>query len=425
MQTNNRPGLSNGRSSDAAIRNIAVGNSRRSVTFLPEPARRERWQLLISADDHVVEPAHLFEGRVPRALADRAPRIVETDTGDQEWVYEGSRQSQMGLSAVAGRPISECTNEPTRFEHMRRGAWDPTARVADMDTDGVYASVNFASALCGFAGQRLQLGVDAVLGLAVVRAWNSWFLEEWSGSHPDRFIPCQLPWLGDPDVAASEIRANAARGYKAVAFTEGPHELGLPSLHSGHWDPFFEACEETGTVVCLHVGSSSTIPTTAPDAPGDTIAALFFGYSMFFTVDWLFSQVAIRFPGLRIVMAEGGLGWVPGLMDRLVHMERYQQIFGSWDRRGPTPLEVLRRNFYFCVIEDAMTLQIADSVGVNRILVESDYPHLDSTWPDTQPVMWGQLGRLAPDAREAIAWRNAAALFRHEVAPAQVDAFLT
>src|SRR3954453_22683279 len=208
----------------------------KTVTFLPDPEPAERLYTLISVDDHVVEPPHVFEGRIPAKFAEQAPPSVGED-GPHIWYYDGVRLADVGLNAVVGRPIAEASFEPKRFEEMRKGAWDIDARVKDMDINGIYASVNFPSGLPGFAGQRLQLGHDADLGLAVVRAWNDWLLEEWAQAYPDRIIPCQLPWLLDPNVAAEEIRKNAARGYKAVTFSEAPEKLGLPTLHSGYWDP--------------------------------------------------------------------------------------------------------------------------------------------------------------------------------------------
>src|SRR4029078_11578513 len=86
-------------------------------------------------------------------------------------------------------------------------------------------------------------------------------------AEPGRFIPNQIAYLRDPEIAAAEIRRNADRGFKAVTFSEAPDKLGLATLHSGHWDPLFAACADTGTVLCLHVGSSGTSPTTSPDAP--------------------------------------------------------------------------------------------------------------------------------------------------------------
>ena len=160
------------------------------VTFLPEPERRRRDYLIISADDHIVEPPDTFEGRLPSSLADRAPRIVEKDDGSETWVYDGMEFPNVGFNAVVGRPVSEYSFEPARFDEMRRGAWDIDARIADMDLNGVYASVNFPSFLPGFCGQRLQTTTtDTELALATTRAWNDWHLEAWAGAHPDRIIP--------------------------------------------------------------------------------------------------------------------------------------------------------------------------------------------------------------------------------------------
>ncbi len=397
-----------------------------TVTFLPEPARRPRFATIVSVDDHVVEPAHVFEGRLPAGLAARAPHIVEDD-GAQFWEFEGSRQANLGLNAVVGRPLLECGFEPTRFDHMRPGAYDIDARVRDMDINGVYASVCFPSALPGFAGQRLQMvSKDLDLSLAVVRAWNDWHLEEWAGTHPGRIIACQLPWLHDPDLAADEIRCNAARGFRAVTFPEAPEKLGLPTLHSGYWEPFMAACEETGTVVCLHVGSSSQVPSTAPDAPVDCVGVLFFGFAMFAAVDWLYSFIPVRHPEIKICMSEGGIAWVPGLLDRLDHVRRYQALYGTWDDIDISPAEVLQRNFWFCAIEDPSNFRLRDRIGVGHLLVESDYPHLDSTWPNTQQMVWDQIGSFPPEEIRQICWENASRLFRHPVPPevqADPDAF--
>ena len=188
----------------------------------------------------------MFDGRLPAALADRAPRIVETDDGRQVWRYEDRDYPNIGLNAVIGRPREEWSMEAARFDEMRRGCWDIDARIADMDLAGIWASLNFPSLIAGFAGTVFWKSDDPELGLAVLRAWNDWHLEVWAGSFPDRIIPLQLPWLADPQLAAEELRRNAARGFKAVSFPELPAQCGIPSLHSGVWDPFFAACEETG-----------------------------------------------------------------------------------------------------------------------------------------------------------------------------------
>ncbi len=387
------------------------------VTWLPEPARAPRHFTVISVDDHIVEPRHAFDGRMPAALADRAPRVIETADGSETWIYEGEELPNVGFNAVVGRPVDEYSFEPTRFDQMRRGAWDIEARLADMDLNGVYASLCFPSFLPGFTGQRLQqLTDDPELALACVRAWNDWCLDEWCGTDPARMIPMQLPYLLDPEVAAAEVRRNAARGFKALTFSEAPHLLGLPTLHSGHWDPLMAACAETGTVVCLHVGSSGTSPATAPDAPSDTIGVLFFGYAMFAAVDWLYSRLPVRFPDLKICLSEGGIGWVAGLLDRLAHVRKYDAMYGTWNDIGDlSPADVFRRNFWVCAIDDPSAFRQLDVIGVENVLVESDYPHADSTWPHTQQSLQNQLAGLSDDQVAAVTWRNASLLFDHPV----------
>ena len=153
-------------------------------------------------------------------------------------MYDGEELPNVGFNAVVGRPVDEYSFEPVRFDQMRRGAWDIDARIADMDINGVYASVNFPSFLPGFAGQRLQnVTNDVDLAMATVRAWNDWHIDAWAGAYPDRIIPSQIPWLLDADVGADMIRENAVRGFKAVTFPESPIGHGLPSIHSGLLGP--------------------------------------------------------------------------------------------------------------------------------------------------------------------------------------------
>jgi predicted TIM-barrel fold metal-dependent hydrolase len=385
-------------------------------TFLPDPERQPRQFTFISVDDHLVEPPDTFEGRVQGKYADLAPRVEVDDNGMEYWLYDGQRQYKVGLNAVVGRPRSELTFEPARFDEMRKGAYDIEARVHDMDLNGVYASLNFPSSLAGFAGQRYQLGVsDPELARAVVRASNDWHLEAWAGAYPGRIIPVQLPWLLDPVEGAAEIRANAARGFHAVTFPELPERLGLPSLHTGYWDPFMAACQETETVICLHVGSSSSAPMTSSDAPSDTIGVLFFGWAMFAAVDWLYSKIPVRFPDIKICLSEGGIGWVPGLMDRLDHVGRYAEMYGTWVDIDLSPREVLARNFWFCTIDDPSGLELRHRIGIDHLLLESDYPHQDGTWPDTQKVLHDQIGHFPADEIRKITWENASKLFHHPV----------
>ncbi len=366
------------------------------VTLLPDPPRAHRHLPIISTDDHLVEPPDMFEGRMPAKFADLAPRVVDRDGGSQAWLFDGKvnprsvwRRSPVARSRSA--PTNRCAS--TRCAR-RRGT--STRAVHDMDLDGVYASVCFPSALAGFCGHRLQLGVsdpELALGGDARRRTTGTSrrgrVRTPTASSRARSRGCSIP-RSPPRRCAATRHA----GFKAISFSENPEPLGLPSIHTGYWDPLLAACEETETVVCLHVGSSGATPTTSSDAPGDCIGVLFFGFAMFAAVDWLYSKIPVRFPNMKLCLSEGGVGWVAGLLDRLDHVGKYQAIYGTWEGIDLTPREVMQRNFWFCSLEDESAFDVIGPHRCGPHTVETDYPHLDGTWPDSQEILWRQLGHL-------------------------------
>ncbi len=383
-----------------------------SELLLPDPEPRPVQYTVVSVDDHLVESPDMFEGRLPERLQQLAPRVVETPEGHQVWEFDGERFTQVGMNAVAGRRPEHVSLEPTRFEEMRRGCWDVHERVRDMDIGGIWASMNFPSQITGFCGRVFSAASDPELGLAVTRAWNDWLFEEWYTPYPDRIIPLGITWLSDPELGAAEIRRNAERGFRSVALPERPHRLGYPSLFSGYWDPIIEACAETDTVISLHVGSSGMSDKPA-DAPALELGATLFGQqSLTACAEWLWSTYPARYPDLKIAMSEGGIGWVAMLLDRLdniVDRSGYGANFPGELR----PSEVLRRNFWFCTIDDPSTIDTRHRIGVENIMVEVDYPHGDSTWPDTQHVIDSYWGHVPSEELHLMTHANAAALYRH------------
>jgi predicted TIM-barrel fold metal-dependent hydrolase len=390
------------------------GDHRRDVhTLLADPTPLPVRIPIVSVDDHLVEPGDLFVARLPRRRADEAPRVIERD-GVEYWSFEGDLEANRTIqTSTVGRPQDEWTREPVRFDEMRPGSYDAKARLADMDMVGVAASLCFPSAMFGFAGQRFYRMRDAQLGLACMRAYNDWFAEEWAAVAPDRFIAQQVTWLPDPAVAADEIRRNAARGFRAVAFSENPEALGFPSLHTRHWDPFFAACEETGTVVDLHVGSSSRVSRPSSDSPGDVSAILFPMNGMMACVDWLYARVPVRFPRLRIALSEAGVSWVPTVLERLRRSQRLLDASLTWRGVDELPEEVFRRAFWFTSIEDHCGIRERHEIGIDRIMLETDYPHQDGSWPLTQDIVETEIGHLPPDEQRALAYENACRLYRH------------
>ena len=384
----------------------------------PDPDARQRLYTIISVDDHVVEPPHTFQGRLPRKYSDRAPRIVELEDGSEAWHIEGRNYPQIAMGAVVGRPRDQWGLEATRYSDIRPGCYDVAHRIKDMDIDGVYASLNFPSLIAGLGGATFYTGTkDHEFGLALVRAWNDWLYEEWMQPHPDRIIGCQVTWLGDPELAAEEIRRNAQRGFKAVAFTADPSNLGLPLLRSGHWDPFLRACEETDTVVCLHVGSDNW--NAAPVGSALEVSTLCFPLSSFrAAADWLWAGVPSRFPQIKIAFSEGGIGWVQMLVDRINYVMDHSAVSPdqAWLDKTMHPVDVFRRNFYFCAIEfGSAGIEARHKIGIDKIMIETDYPHADSTWPNSQQLLRQAISDFTPDDIRRITWKNASKLFRHPV----------
>src|SRR4051794_28810632 len=380
--------------------------------LLPDPDPREVRYTVISVDDHLVEPPDMFEGRLSKKYADQAPKVIETKSGHEVWSFDGDVYSQVGMNAMAGRRPETIKVEPFRFDEMRKGCWDIDARVRDMDIGGVWASVNFPSMITGFCGRVFSQCSDLDLGYEVMKAWNDWFFEEWYSPYPERIIPLGITFLGDPVKGAAEIRRNAERGFRSVTLPERPQNIGFPDLFGGYWDPIIEACAETDTVVSLHVGSSGGY--MGPEgSPRLELGATMFGQlSLSACAEWLWSAYPARYPDLKIAMSEGGIGWVAMLLDRLDNMidrSGYGKNYPSELR----PSEVVQRNFWFCTIDDPSTIDTRYRIGVDHIMLETDYPHGDGTWPDTQAVVEKYWGHLPVEELRKLTHQNAAKLYRH------------
>jgi predicted TIM-barrel fold metal-dependent hydrolase len=393
--------------------------ARRDFKLLPDPEPREEKLTIFSVDDHFVEAPDTFVSRVPGKLRDEAPVIVEDQEGNQLWSFDGKLRPQIGLSAVMGRAPEDYGTEPTRFDEMRKGCWDAAERVRDMDLNGVRVSVNFPSDIPGFAGTKFASAKSTEVGKACVRAWNDWVFEEWVSKYPDRFVANGITYLADIDEACAEVLRNARRGFRSVSLPELMEPAGLPSLNTGYWDPLMAACQETDTVINLHCGSSTKTYMPSSDAAPETVSVSFPINAQLALIDWLYSKIPIHYPKLRIVLSEGGGGWVPGMMDRIDAVFRKAFAWRHWAPLGHDkelhPNEVLKRNFWFCAIDEPFTWAMRHEIGVDNLFVETDYPHGDSSWPDTQSVLADQLKGIPDDEVELITWRNASRVYNFPV----------
>jgi predicted TIM-barrel fold metal-dependent hydrolase len=368
---------------------------------------------LISVDDHVLEPIDVFVDRVPRRYADDAPRVVTDDDGRQRWVYQGKPLAFVGDNAAIGKPREELTTDPATYAEMRGGCWDVHERVRDMDANGVVAAMCFPT-FARFAGQVFTEASDKDVSLAAVRAYNDWHLDAWAGPYPGRFIPlCILP-LWDAELAAAEVRRVAAKGCHAVTFSENPAALGLPSLHGDYWHPLFAACVEHAVVPCIHLGSSSKVPVSSSEAPVCTNLTFTQMTSMMAATDWAHSPTFRAFPTLKVALSEGGIGWIPYLYDRWGHIHRWHGPWAGADMSGPSPVEIFHEHFFVCFIDDPLGVELRDRIGVHRIMWESDFPHPDSTWPESPEWLAKNLSGCSDSDVAAITHQNAMRAFHFD-----------
>lgn len=342
--------------------------------------------ILISVDDHIVEPPDMFDNHLPKKYLDDAPRLVHNPDGSDTWQFREMVIPNVALNAVAGRPKEEYGIEPQGLDEIRPGCYKVDERVKDMNAGGVLGSMCFPS-FPGFAG-RLFATEDPEFSLALVQAYNDWHVEEWCGEYPARFIPMTLPVIWDATACAKEIRRNAKRGVHSLTFTENPSAMGYPSFHDlEYWRPMWEALVETETVMNVHIGSSGRLAITAPDAPMDVMITLQPMNIVQAAADLLWSAPVKEFPTLKIALSEGGTGWIPYFLDRV---DRTYEMHSTWtgqDFGGKIPSEVFRDHFLTCFISDPVGVELRNQVGIDNICWEADYPHSDSLWPNAPEAL--------------------------------------
>ncbi len=369
--------------------------------------------VLVSVDDHIVEPPGFLEPHLPMKYQGVAPKVEHQADGTDLWLYDGLRLPNVGLNAVVGKPREEYGIEPTSFAEMRPGCFDVRERVNDMNANGVLGSLNFPS-VAQFCGQLFANTKDKDQAHAMVRAYNDWHIDEWCGAAPGRFIPCALPVLWDPVLAAAEVRRAASKGCYAVTFSENPARLGYPSLHSDHWDPFWAACEEEGTVVCMHIGSSSQLMITAVDAPIDVLITLQPMNIVQAAADLIWSRVLRTFPTIKFALTEGGIGWIPYFLDRIDYTYDHHRRWTGQDFGDRLPSEVFRERFISCFIDDPTGIKLLDDVGLDNVTWECDYPHSDCTWPNSPERLMESLDGVSDADIARITHENAMRLFRYD-----------
>lgn len=390
---------------------------------------------ITSVDDHIIEPPNVWQDRLPSKYLDVAPRVIRDASGREVWAYEDVRRETGGLGASAGRRPEDITPVGFPYSEMRPGCYDPKARLQDMTEAGILASLNFPS-FPRFCGQTFYEAKDKDLALLCVQAYNDWMLDEWCATDPGRYIPLALIPLWEPELAAREMERVYSKGCRSICFSENFEPLGLPTIHNPYWDPVLSTANELTMVLSIHIGSSSTYHRISDDSPFMANLTLGMIRPAGCLMDWIFSGLFQRYPNIKIALSEGSIGWIPYVLQRAQQVYETQRHWvakgQSLGNVGPVQRSDMRidtdqidvyrdyrEHFYGCFIDDAVGLSMIDAVGVDNVMLETDYPHSDTTWPDSLGHVHARLSEtnLTSEMKYKIIRGNAERLYQFKSSP--------
>jgi predicted TIM-barrel fold metal-dependent hydrolase len=374
---------------------------------------------VISTDDHLQEAPDTWTSRMSAAKwGERIPQIKPVDERREAWFVYGEPNRRLGVAVVHGA-LPDRAKSISRWEDVPRIAWVPEERVKAMDQDGVDAHTLFGN-IAGVAGGTFSNPkFEEAFRLEAIRAFNDFQIEAYSRPFPGRFITLAIVPLWDASAAVAEVRRTHALGIHGISFAF-PQQFGYPHVCDVHWDPLWRICQDTGLSVNLHIGSGGSMGIGASND--------FAGYS---EMRWLaetstrsisantqvmstilFSGILERFPALKIVSSESGLGWVPYLLETADHQWERQKLW----REGMSirPSEYFHRQCYVNFWYEKTGIENRHHIGVDNIMWESDFPHPTCSWPNSQDFIERSLGGVPAAERRKILVENAVRVFNLE-----------
>ncbi len=353
---------------------------------------------IVSADSHINTPRYLYEEFAPARFLDRLPRVESTDEGDF-WLFEGTRRpGVIGLSAAAGMKPDEYGVKAVRFDEVRPGSWDTAARVADQELDGIAAEIIY------YAGMQGDQTRDLELRHVMYRTYNDW-LASFVGGAPDRLVGLAAIPMWDVEFARAEAHRAAKLGLRgAIIPSWSPGE----SYVDSSWDPLWSTFEELGLPVSMHLGTrphwvrldncSPAYLSVSKISMAEPLAIMLFGGPL------------LKHPDLEIVMAEAGIGWLAYMKEWMDNVYKRHRFWTKLEM-PELPSSYFERQVFSTFQEDRPGVVTRHLIGIDNIMWASDYPHSDTTWPNSRKFIDEQFFDVPDDEREKIVSSNAAKLY--------------
>jgi predicted TIM-barrel fold metal-dependent hydrolase len=379
---------------------------------------------IVDADSHWSETEDLFTSRAPAAYRDRLPHVEVVD-GERTWIFDGQPMGRYSSGGVIGRDGHKEEAQRALFEwsieDIHVGAYDPKVRLQVLDECGIDAQIMFPNTI-GLGGQDLGGVDDLALRRLAVEIYNDAGAEmqEVSGN---RLLPLPVMPAWDIDACVVEARRVAGQGARGINMTTDPDDLGAPDLANRAWDPFWAVCEELHLPVHFHIGASVTGMNFYgryfwPSHPDNTKLAiggslLFIGNARVVT-NLILSGIFDRFPGLKAVSVESGIGWIPFILETLDY-EMSENAPRELAQLEKPPSEYFRSNLYATFwFENARNKlpDLIEAVGEDCILFETDFPHPTCLYPSPLEFMEQKMQTISEGARRKIMGENARQLYR-------------
>jgi predicted TIM-barrel fold metal-dependent hydrolase len=374
-----------------------------------EAAVSRRTYRVFSADDHIYEPPHIFD-ELPKHLRDIAPQPVKTDQGDGWRIKPGDPPMLIGGAARAAKSVDEVWTTTVTFENMAAGAYEPAARVIDLELDGVDAQVLYPQIM----RHGLRRCATAEVRAAVARTYNAWIVS-FDRFDASRFVGLAvLPPLDDGDEVIDILREARSLGLRGAWLTLS--DSGKP-IHHPDFEHFWATAAELDLPISLHMDPLTSpfdraIPTEYRTLSGIretsiSLAGVALGEQLGHLI---FSGMFDRYPQLRVVLAESGVGWIPYLLD---HMDDTWLRFRGLDRtrNERAPSDIAHAQVYATFERDLSGILTRSIWGVDNMMWASDYPHLTSTFPDSHEAIERLFGMVTPEERDKMTCTTVAGLY--------------
>ena len=379
---------------------------------------------IIDSDTHWSEPHDLWTSLAPAKYRDLVPQVKEHN-GRRRWVVNGDipLAGDSAVSAILpdGEKMLGLRFLKADIDRVHAASYDCDARLEIMDSLGISHGIVYPN-VGGFGNQNFLRIDDKALRIACVEIYNDWMNDLQSRSG-DRILPMALvPWW-DIDACIAEVERAKSNGARGIVMCSNPHDSGMPNFAQPDWRPFWEVCEALEMPINFHIGSSEGDIDWSGSVPYDTWsgdvklslggAAIFLGQVRWIS-NLLISDVPERYPNLKFVSVESGIGWLPFLLEALDYQfgETAPEHLAHLSMK---PSEYFKRQFYGCFWFESRSLGSAiEQLGADQVMFETDFPHPTCLYPDSSNRVRAAIEDLDPIVQKKILRDNAASLYKIE-----------